>query len=67
MRQEIIDLYEPTHTPLERRVFLQQLAALAGALPLQLLCCRYWRRIMLARQWWRRTMPDSVSHTSPIR
>jgi carboxymethylenebutenolidase len=31
MRQEIIDLYDAyTHTPLERRVFLQQLAALAG-------------------------------------
>jgi carboxymethylenebutenolidase len=32
MRQEIIDLYDAyTHTPLERRVFLQQLAALAGS------------------------------------
>jgi carboxymethylenebutenolidase len=31
MRQAIIDLYDAyTHTPLERRVFLQQLTALAG-------------------------------------
>jgi hypothetical protein len=31
MRQEIIDLYDEfTHAPLDRRVFLQRLAALVG-------------------------------------
>ena len=53
-RQEIIDLYDAyTHTPLERRVFLQQLAALAGGTTaatalLPLLEANYARAAMVA-------------------
>ena len=54
MRQDIIDLYDDyTHARLERRAFMDRLAALAGgtaaaAAMLPLLCCDYAKAAIVA-------------------
>jgi hypothetical protein len=60
MDRRMIELYdEYAHAPLERRVFLDRLAALAGGTARLPCCCHCWKSGAPRRPWCRLTIRAS--------